>query len=238
MQGNSGHYAIDHQYDFAFDAANNPLMMDCTLEDPFYSSFYNPTPGMWGEMSGGFGLSTQLLERTENQELLLCDNNQEEIMTNDRVEGIITEKGKQKMLSRETISKYFYMPIIQATKELNIGVTFLKIRCRDLGIRRWPHRKLMSLQTLIKNVKELKGGEGNGMEQKWKDVIDSLEEEKKRMEEIPDMELEEKTKRLSGPVADNDAAIGYGHREEDDEDEVIKLFLADCFTSSSPTLHD
>ena len=45
MQGNSGHYAIDHQYDNAFDVANNPLMMDFTLEDPFYSSFYNPTPG-------------------------------------------------------------------------------------------------------------------------------------------------------------------------------------------------
>ncbi|XP_059288669.1 protein RKD1-like [Lycium ferocissimum] len=151
--------------------------------------------GMWCEMSGGFGLSTQLLGRTENQELLLCDNNQEKIMTNDRVEEIITEKGKQKMLSRDTISKYFYMPIIQAAKELNIGVTFLKIRCRDLGIRRWPHRKLMSLQTLIENVKELKRGEGNGMEQKWKDVINLLEEEKKRMEEFP-MELEEKTKRL------------------------------------------
>ncbi|XP_059302183.1 protein RKD1-like [Lycium ferocissimum] len=156
--------------------------------------------GMWSETSGGFGLSTQLLGRTENQELLSCDNNQEKI--------IITEKGKQKMLSREAISKCFYMPINQAAKELNIGVTLLKIRCRDLGIRRWPHRKLMSLQTLIKNVKtcypcfddeylqELKRGEGNGMEQKWKDVIDSLEEEKKRMEEIPDMELEEKTKKL------------------------------------------
>ncbi|XP_059292686.1 protein RKD1-like [Lycium ferocissimum] len=213
--------------------------------------------GMWSEMSGGFGLSTQLPG---------IFGNQEKIMTNDRVEEIITEKGKQKMLSRETISKYFYMPIIQAAKELNIGVTFLKIRCRDLGIQRWPHRKLMSLQTLIKNVKELKRGEGNGMEQKWKDVIDSLEEEKKRMEEIPDMELEEKTKRLrqscfkadhkrrklmgmaklqasfdtycdSGPGSDNNAAIGYGHREEDDEDEVIKSLLAD-FTSGSPTLHD
>ncbi|XP_059285092.1 protein RKD1-like [Lycium ferocissimum] len=222
--------------------------------------------GMWSEMSGGFGLSTQLFGRTENPELLLCDNNQEKIMTNDRVEEIITEKGKQKMLSRETISKYFYMPIIQATKELNIGVTFLKIRCRDLGIRRWPHRKLMSLQTLIKNVKELKGGG-----RKWYGTkVEGCDRfirgrEKKRMEEIPDMELEEKTKRLrqycfranhkkrrlmgmaelqasfgtycdSGPVADNDAAIGYGHREEDDEDEVIKLFLADCFTSSSPIL--
>ncbi|XP_059285157.1 protein RKD1-like [Lycium ferocissimum] len=222
---------------------------------------------MWSEMSGEFGLSTQLLGRTENQELLLCDKNQEKIMTNDRVEEFITEKGKQreeinssKMLSRDTISKYFYMPITQAAKELNIGVTLLKKRCRDLGIRRWPHRKLMSLQTLIKNVKELKRGEGNGMEQKWKDVINLLEEEKKKMEEIPDMELEEKTKRLrqacfkanfkrrklmgmaelcasfgtycnKWSAAYNNVAIGYGHREENDDDEVIKSLLADRFTS-------
>lgn len=56
-------------------------------------------------------------------------------------------------LTRETISKYFYMPITDAARELNIGVTLLKKRCRELGIRRWPHRKLISLQSLIKNVK-------------------------------------------------------------------------------------
>ena len=50
-----------------------------------------------------------------------------------------------KMLSKETISQYFYMPITQAAKELNVGLTLLKKRCRELGIRRWPHRKLMSL---------------------------------------------------------------------------------------------
>lgn len=60
-----------------------------------------------------------------------------------------------RMLSREQISQYFYMPITQAAKELNIGLTLLKKRCRELGIRRWPHRKLMSLQTLIKNVQVL-----------------------------------------------------------------------------------
>lgn len=57
-----------------------------------------------------------------------------------------------KMLSREAISEYFYMPITQAAKELNIGLTLLKKRCREVGIRRWPHRKLTSLQTLIRNV--------------------------------------------------------------------------------------
>ena len=37
-------------------------------------------------------------------------------------------------LSREMISRYFYKPIDQAAKELNIGKTLLKKRCRDLGI--------------------------------------------------------------------------------------------------------
>ena len=57
------------------------------------------------------------------------------------------------VLTKEEISKYFYMPITQAAKELNIGLTLLKKRCRELGIPRWPHRKLMSIQTLIRNVK-------------------------------------------------------------------------------------
>ncbi|KAK4362232.1 hypothetical protein RND71_017473 [Anisodus tanguticus] len=262
----SGHYAIDYQYDLpiqdnAFDAANNPLM-ECTVEDPFYSSFYSLTPGevwydeigngfrMWNEMIGEFGLSTELLGSHGNQQLLLCDKNQEEIMTIDRVvEEIITEKEKDdsrqireeinssRMLSRDTISKYFYMPITQAAKELNIGLTLLKKRCRDLGIRWWPHRKLMSLQTLIKNIKELEKGGGNGTEQKLKDVIKLLEEEKKKMEEVPDMELEEKTKRLRKACfkANYKRRRLYG---EEDDDEEIKSFLVGCFSSSSPTLHD
>lgn len=62
------------------------------------------------------------------------------------------EDRSSKNLSRRTISQYFYKPITQAARELNVGLTHLKKRCRELGIRRWPHRKLMSLQTLIDNV--------------------------------------------------------------------------------------
>lgn len=56
------------------------------------------------------------------------------------------------MLSEETISKYFYMPLAKAAKELNVGTTLLKTRCRELGFSRWPYRKLISLQNLIKNI--------------------------------------------------------------------------------------
>ncbi|KAL2935192.1 Protein RKD1 [Bienertia sinuspersici] len=102
-----------------------------------------------------------------------------------------------KALSKEIISKYFYMPITRAAKELNVGLTLLKKRCRELGIKRWPHRKLMSLQTLIKNVQELgkKGGDACN-EGKLREAIQILEQEKKLMEEKPDLQLETRTKRL------------------------------------------
>ncbi|KAJ9568356.1 hypothetical protein OSB04_004322 [Centaurea solstitialis] len=99
-------------------------------------------------------------------------------------------------LSREMISQYFYMPITQAAKELNVGLTLLKKRCRELGIRRWPHRKLMSLQTLITNVQELGKSSGSGAEEKLQEAVALLEKERKKMEEVPDLQLEDNTKRL------------------------------------------
>ncbi|KAK4766657.1 hypothetical protein SAY87_008299 [Trapa incisa] len=99
---------------------------------------------------------------------------------------------RSEMLSREAISEFFYMPITQAAKELNIGLTLLKKRCRELGIRRWPHRKLMSLQTLIENIMRMEGGD----EGRMKKIVGILEREKKLLEGVPDLDLEDKTKRL------------------------------------------
>lgn len=111
---------------------------------------------------------------------LLCDNNDKDTTTTTTTsitDGDMnspgddhkddTEKNKScnreangqsnaKILTREEISKYFYVSIRQAAKELNAGITLLKKRCRELGIRRWPHRKLMSIKALIKNVKVIR----------------------------------------------------------------------------------
>ncbi|OMO93618.1 Plant regulator RWP-RK [Corchorus olitorius] len=89
-------------------------------------------------------------------------------------------------LELEEIQKFFNFPISQAAKELNVGLTVLKKRCRELKIMRWPHRKIKSLKALIDNVKEL------GLT----DEILMLEEHKKMLEKLPDMELTERTKRL------------------------------------------
>ncbi|KAK9926017.1 hypothetical protein M0R45_023273 [Rubus argutus] len=165
-----------------------------------------------------------------------------------------------RLLSRETISQYFYMPITQAAKELNIGLTLLKKRCRELGIRRWPHRKLTSLQTLIRNIQEL-GKEDEESEEKLRNAIELLERERKLMEDAPDMQLEDNTKRLRQacfkanykkrkimgmnlidyqPHSSNFGTISncggksMANLENlgDEEDEEIRSLLSDSFSSS------
>ncbi|PKA53339.1 Protein RKD4 [Apostasia shenzhenica] len=55
-------------------------------------------------------------------------------------------------IGMEEIRAYFDMPITRAATKMNVGLTVLKKRCRDLGISRWPHRKMKSLNTLIQNI--------------------------------------------------------------------------------------
>ncbi|EFH69274.1 RWP-RK domain-containing protein, partial [Arabidopsis lyrata subsp. lyrata] len=111
-------------------------------------------------------------------------------------EECVSSCSVSKTLSKETISLYFYMPITQAARELNIGLTLLKKRCRELGIKRWPHRKLMSLQKLISNVKEIEKMEGEENEDRLRNALEKLEKEKKTIEKLPDLKFEDKTKRL------------------------------------------
>lgn len=100
---------------------------------------------MWSEIDAGFD---------SEKVLLYCTNekNGNEMVLEDGKVSVGEERNCTKTLSRKIISQYFYMPITEAAKELNVGLTLLKKRCRELGIRRWPHRKLMSLQTLINNI--------------------------------------------------------------------------------------
>nr|CAD1826828.1 unnamed protein product [Ananas comosus var. bracteatus] len=45
---------------------------------------------------------------------------------------------EERMITFEEVSRYFYMPITQAAKELNVGLTLLKKKCRELGIPGGP----------------------------------------------------------------------------------------------------
>nr|ADN33747.1 transcription factor [Cucumis melo subsp. melo] len=90
------------------------------------------------------------------------------------------------VLGLEEIRKYFHIPISKAAKEMNVGLTVLKRRCRQLNIMRWPHRKHKSLNSLIQNVKEM------GLTNEVK----GLEEHKRLLEEMPNMDLTHTVKRL------------------------------------------
>ncbi|KAG9147386.1 hypothetical protein Leryth_027671 [Lithospermum erythrorhizon] len=60
---------------------------------------------------------------------------------------------KSNALELDEIKKCFHLPITKAAKKLNVGLTVLKKRCRELNVMRWPHRKIKSLESLIDNVK-------------------------------------------------------------------------------------
>ncbi|KAJ4955503.1 hypothetical protein NE237_012286 [Protea cynaroides] len=86
----------------------------------------------------------------------------------------------------DEIKKHFNVPITKAAREMRVGLTVLKKRCRELNINRWPHRKIKSLASLIENVKEL-GLTGE---------VEKLEEHIRLMEKLPEIELTEETKKL------------------------------------------
>ncbi|XP_076898638.1 protein RKD4-like [Bidens hawaiensis] len=89
-------------------------------------------------------------------------------------------------LEFEDIERCFEMPITKAAKKLNVGLTMLKKRCRELNIKRWPHRKLKSIKSLMQNVKEM------GLEKE----MEMLEEQKRMIKKLPQMDLTQRTKRL------------------------------------------
>ncbi|XP_019199919.1 PREDICTED: protein RKD1-like [Ipomoea nil] len=173
------HTSFDYYYSF-------PLMDMFLINDPLYSQSI---------IQGGSSVVYGDDEGVEEQEKMVLLGDDDEYHSNNG--GGNKKKGRNndcsKMLCRETISKYFYMPITKAARELNVGLTLLKKRCRELGIRRWPHRKLKSLQTLIGNVQVLGKGEE---EEKLREAVELLEKQKKEIEESPDMEMEDTTKKL------------------------------------------
>ncbi|KAI3916153.1 hypothetical protein MKW98_004594 [Papaver atlanticum] len=57
-------------------------------------------------------------------------------------------------ITMDDLVKYFDVTINEAANSLNVGLTALKRKCRELGIPRWPHRKIKSLGTLIHNLQE------------------------------------------------------------------------------------
>ena len=97
-------------------------------------------------------------------------------------------------ITQEELSSCFHLPSEAACRKLGIGLTVLKRQCRKFGIKRWPFRKMKSLDRLITNVQAgISPGDQNRTLVK---SVEELEEQKRRMEECQVLDLDENTKRL------------------------------------------
>ncbi|KAM7268354.1 hypothetical protein ACFE04_010520 [Oxalis oulophora] len=176
--------APDHQYDPLYAIWNQVLDEAAILEEPIIC---NPPPLLMLDYSNSHSSSSS--SSNSNGVSNGC-RKRKRGESDDDDEAIFNININAKFLTMKMISECFYMPIAKAATELNVGLTALKKRCRKLGIRRWPQRKLKSIQKLINNVQEMDKGEGR--ERK----VQVLEREKQVIEQNPDWELDTETKRL------------------------------------------
>lgn len=121
--------------------------------------------GMWPDVNKSF-FEEEIIKAGEICDQVLIENGESflgEVSNNsslslrsewlDSEERLQSGRYKSSALQLDEIQKYFDVPITKAAKELNVGLTVLKKRCRELNIMRWPHRKIKSLQSLIDNAK-------------------------------------------------------------------------------------
>uniref|UniRef100_F6I0K1 RWP-RK domain-containing protein n=2 Tax=Vitis TaxID=3603 RepID=F6I0K1_VITVI len=106
-------------------------------------------------------------------------------------------------IALEDLVKYFDVPMVEASRNLKIGLTVLKRKCREFGIPRWPHRKIKSLDGLIRDLQE--EAERQQLENKAAAMAvlkrqRMLETEKECIEQRPFMEIEDETKRFRQDV--------------------------------------
>lgn len=59
----------------------------------------------------------------------------------------------------EDLQLHFHLPMAEVAKRFGVCTTFFKKVCRTHGIKRWPFRKLKSLQKKITHLKSFPGND-------------------------------------------------------------------------------
>jgi hypothetical protein len=88
----------------------------------------------------------------------------------------------KKDLSIQTVAKSFHLPIHLAAESLGVGETWLKQKCREYDIKRWPYRKVKSLEKAIEKVTRLL--QGCRDPEHGREMQKNLDELKKHREEL------------------------------------------------------
>merc|ERR1711907_534883 len=72
--------------------------------------------------------------------------------------SVVPASSPQYDISYEDLQKHFDKPLAQVARIFNVCTTFFKKVCRHHGIKRWPFRKLMSLEKKIRAIQESTSG--------------------------------------------------------------------------------
>jgi len=56
-------------------------------------------------------------------------------------------------LQFDEIKKHFYVPQTTAAKNMNVGLTLFRKRCKELEITKWPYIKFKIVMSLINDFK-------------------------------------------------------------------------------------
>ncbi|XP_024396538.1 uncharacterized protein [Physcomitrium patens] len=69
-------------------------------------------------------------------------------------------------LKLSDLSTYFHLSVVEAAKKLGVSQTTLKKACRKFGLKRWPGRKVRSLESTIHGLEHtIAVGQGAGLEE-------------------------------------------------------------------------
>jgi len=74
----------------------------------------------------------------------------------------------------EDLRKRFHLPLAEVAKEFGVCMTFIKKVCRSHGIKRWPYRKIKSLQNKAQKLSALRACHAAKAVEKHVDAIREL----------------------------------------------------------------
>ncbi|KAJ4778270.1 Vesicle-associated membrane protein 727 [Rhynchospora pubera] len=109
---------------------------------------------------------------------------------------LISPRPNRNELKLEHVAHKFSLPIKEAARDLKVSVSTLKFRCRELGIPKWPYRKIQSLETLIETMLEI---EPFGFHH----MIGKVREEIEAIKLNPTLEIKYETERFRQEIYDS-----------------------------------
>eukprot|EP01116_Phalansterium_solitarium_P019477 TRINITY_DN544_c0_g1_i3.p1 TRINITY_DN544_c0_g1~~TRINITY_DN544_c0_g1_i3.p1 ORF type:complete len:810 (-),score=190.40 TRINITY_DN544_c0_g1_i3:169-2598(-) len=74
-------------------------------------------------------------------------------------------------ISFDMLSRNFHRPLKEVSKDLGVCSTMLKKICRGFGIKRWPHRKIRSLNRMIRSLETSAPASAEEAEQVQQEIV-------------------------------------------------------------------